>query len=66
MSENNDLNCLPGEIIAMPPMKTLRDEFAMAALPAMIVKFADIRMEFRAVSDLAYAQADAMMEARKK
>ena len=44
--------------------KTLRDEFAMAALPALIgLHRADLR--WQDVAPQAYALADKMMEARK-
>ena len=42
--------------------KTLRDEFAMAALTGLIVKFSGSALE----AEYAYKIADAMMKAREK
>ena len=42
-------------------IETLRDKFAMAALPALISKYND-----KQVTVMAYHFADAMLEARKK
>jgi hypothetical protein len=53
-----------GEVEAPAPgAKTLRDEFAMAALQGMLTRHADFP---RAMARNAYEYADAMMEARKK
>jgi len=41
--------------------KSLRDEFAMAALPV----FLTYEIDAKSIAELSYAQADAMMEARK-
>jgi hypothetical protein len=41
--------------------KTLRDEFAMAALPV----FLTYEIDPKSIAEYCYAQADAMMEARK-
>ena len=46
-----------------PEAKTLRDEFAMAALQGMLARESDLA---RNVARYAYEYADAMMEARKK
>lgn len=46
-----------------PPVMTLRDQFAMAALTAMSEFYVDHSYDESAVS--AYKQADAMLEARK-
>jgi hypothetical protein len=46
-----------------PEAKTLRDEFAMAALKGMLARESDLA---RNVARYAYQYADAMMEARKK
>ncbi len=53
-----------GNIIRKPPVKTLRDEMAMAALSGL----ADLKEDWRAsyIADRAYCIADAMLEARKK
>jgi hypothetical protein len=57
---------------AMPEAKTLRDDFAMAALPVAYQSFNDVRVHgglvFNAadVAERAYQFADAMLEARKK
>jgi hypothetical protein len=48
---------------AMPETKTLRDEFAMAALQGLLTRKYDLD---RGLSQYAYEYADAMMEARKK
>jgi hypothetical protein len=40
---------------------TLRDQFAMAALPV----FLTYEIDAKSIAELSYAQADAMMEARK-
>ncbi len=44
---------------------TLRDQFAMAAMPAILAKLEFWGEEVSGISVLAYRQADAMMEARK-
>lgn len=49
---------------------TLRDYFAAKAMPAIIEKFShpekdDFDSHFQLISAMAYAQADAMLEARK-
>ena len=49
---------------------TLRDQFAMAALPEFIIASADVEIDepevgFSLVATLTYMMADAMMEARK-
>ena len=49
-----------GNIIRKPPVKTLRDEMAMAALVMCSPDSSDT------VASYAYAIADAMLEARKK
>jgi hypothetical protein len=41
--------------------KTLRDEFAMAALPV----FLTYEIDPKSIAEYCYVQADAMMEARK-
>lgn len=41
--------------------RTLRDQFAMAALPV----FLTYEIDAKSIAELSYAQADAMMEARK-
>jgi hypothetical protein len=46
-----------------PGYKTLRDEFAMAALQGMLARESDLA---RNVARYAYEYADAMMEVRKK
>ena len=46
-----------------PETKTLRDEFAMAALQGMLAAECDLA---RNIARCAYEYADAMMEARKK
>jgi hypothetical protein len=51
------------DIITDQPYKTLRDEFAMAALQGMLARESDLA---RNVARYAYEYADAMMEARKK
>jgi len=43
------------------PVATLRDQFAMAALPV----FLTYEIDAKSIAELSYAQADAMMEARK-
>jgi hypothetical protein len=50
---------------AMPETKTLRDEFAIAALPVVWESSQTHRSQSTLASQ-AYAFADAMMEARKK
>lgn len=49
--------------IKMPETKTLRDEFAMEAMKILIPRQEQKDETF---AELAYIQADAMMEARKK
>lgn len=58
----------PQQIRIMEPMKTLRDEFAMAALTGLIsTATAKIgASDIRAVTFLSYQLADSMMEARKQ
>ncbi len=56
----------PGPLIEVHDRKTLRDEFAMAALKAMLghSDYSELSPAQMAVE--AYRQADSMMEARKK
>ena len=49
--------------IKFDPNKILRDEFAMAALPAMINQFPHITKTM--VADDCYSYADAMLRARQ-
>jgi hypothetical protein len=62
----------PQHIQIMEPMRTLRDEFAMAALNGYIACDATGETYWRTkesrvqVADESYAWADAMLEARKK
>lgn len=55
----------PGKITFRPSqdVKTLRDEFAMAALQGML---ADPNVKLEGTAKLAYKVADEMLEARKK
>lgn len=46
--------------------KTLRDEFAMAALPALILSYQANRKSIKDFSQEAYWFADAMMQERQK
>ena len=50
--------------LGQPREKTLRDEFAMAAMQGILAN--GYAGEFSNCAMRAYAQADAMMEARKK
>jgi len=43
---------------------SLRDAFAMAALPAIITLTADKAVSLKSIADEAWAQADAMLKAR--
>ena len=43
------------------PLASLRDQFAMAALPV----FLTYEIDAKTIAELSYTQADAMMEARK-
>jgi hypothetical protein len=58
---NNFQNCTVGTYA--PETKTLRDDFAMAALQGMLAAECDLA---RNIARCAYEYADAMMEARKK
>jgi len=58
---NKFQNCTIGTY--EPETKTLRDEFAMAALQGMLARESDLA---RNVARYAYEYADAVMEARKK
>lgn len=56
----------PQRIEVMEPIKTLRDEFAIAALVAIIGRGdMDKEMDVRPYCDDAYTIADAMLEARE-
>jgi hypothetical protein len=48
-------------IKGLADVPTLRDEFAMAALPV----FLTYEIDPKSIAEYCYAQADAMMEARK-
>jgi hypothetical protein len=55
------------KIEVMEPMRTLRDEFAMAALNGSLANSRfDTDFTMRQVAKACYVTADAMMEARKK
>lgn len=68
----NGLNDLVAEYLEQTeaaPQKTLRDEFAMAALSALILKHSLLRDDTAAqqgVAEAAYRLADAMLEAREE
>ena len=54
------------DVASKPETVTLRDQFAMAALPAVIAALVHQREATTATqSSIAYQFADAMMEARK-
>jgi hypothetical protein len=56
----------PQTIKIMEPMKTLRDEFAMAALIGLVTHFNAFNEAVpEAAAKRAYEHADAMLEARK-
>jgi hypothetical protein len=46
--------------------KTLRDEFAMAALPVVFERYGAQQFDFQLQAARAYAVADAMMQERHK
>lgn len=46
-------------------ISTLRDQFAMAAMPAILAKLEYWGEEVEGIAELAYRQADAMLAARK-
>jgi hypothetical protein len=56
----------PGPFIEVHDRKTLRDEFAMAALKTMLGDSDYFELSPDQMAVKAYRQADAMMEARKK
>jgi len=58
----------PGPFIEVHDRKTLRDEFAMAALSALTGLMVNLKIEMPhdELADKVYRMADAMMEARKK
>ncbi len=62
--ENTFQNCTIGTYA--PETKTLRDEFAMAALKAMLGHSDYVELSPDQMAVEAYRQANAMMEARKK
>ncbi|WP_297803713.1 hypothetical protein [uncultured Brevundimonas sp.] len=49
----------------VPKSETLRDRFAMAALPAVVQLWEPRRNTPKRMAERAYEMADAMMEARK-
>ena len=53
----------PQKIQIMQPMKTLRDEFAMASLNALV--YANPKRDRKLIVDDAYFLADGMLEGRK-
>ena len=60
----------PGKIAVMPEITTLRDQFAMAALPQVLqipvwIK-KDIKEGLKGVAEICYALADLMLQQRKK
>lgn len=61
---NTFRNCTVGTYA--PEAKTLRDEFAMAALTGMMADHTAPNKPPEFFADLAYKYANAMMEARKK
>ena len=59
---NSELS--PSKDIVEQLRKALRDQFAMAALPAIIAHVHQ-HIEFSAIAEEAYYMADAMMKARE-
>lgn len=50
------------------PVKTLRDEFAMAAMESLLLSWLDeaVKIDEAKLAEMSYKISDAMMEARKK
>jgi len=55
----------PQQIKIMEPMKTLRDEFAMAALTGLFASAPRPDLQDKDAAKIVYAIADKMLEARK-
>lgn len=54
------------DMVKFPPEKTLRDEFAMAALTGILENSASFSLPSKDLAEISYRLADAMLAARKE